>query len=149
MKKRIALLVAAILVLCMMFPSAAFAEERAIEVPPADEIIDGDFAEAFVPDRASLTGSGSISKLSSTSAKCYGVSEIYPANTQLEVKIELQQYRNGSWNTYKSANLAVNGTKCELRKTYTVVSGYYYRVKTTHRAAGEINKYAATKGILF
>ena len=149
MKKRIALLIMAVFMLCALFPTAVFAEERAIEVPPADEIVDADFAEAFTMERAGLTGSARITKMSSTSAKCYGISEISPTNTQLEVQIVLQQYKNGAWNNYKSASKATVGTKCELTKTFTVASGYYYRVKTTHRAVGETNKYATTSGILF
>jgi len=149
MKKRIAMLIVIVAVLCSILPTTAIAEERAIEVPPADEIMDADFAEAFTMERATLTGSAKITKMSSTSAKCYGVSEISPANTSLEVKIVLQQYKNGTWNSYKSASKLVSGTKCELTKTFSVESGYYYRVKTTHMAVGETNKFATTKGILF
>lgn len=149
MKKRIAMLIVIVAVLCSILPTTAIAEERAIEIPPADEIVNADFAEAFTMERSTLTGSAKITKMSSTSAKCYGVSEISPSNTQLEVKIVLQQYKDGTWNNYKSASKVVVGTKCELTKTFDVASGYYYRVKTTHKAVGETMKSATTKGILF
>lgn len=89
----------------------------------------------------SLTRSGSTMNCTGKTV----VNSGYKAN----VAMELQQY-DGGWVTIKSWN-STGGTRAELSKSYSVSSGYSYRLKTTHRAYNSsgslvesIEKYSST-----
>ncbi len=151
MKKKIISLLLAIMILCMAVPALASAEEHKIEVPPADEIApEGTtMVEAVSLTRGNLTGGGSFLKLSSTSAQCHGYSKITTSNSNLKVILYLQQYKNGTWNTYKSISKTIEGTEVALTKVYDVQSGYYYRLQVEHKASGESSTKTITQSVLF
>ena len=150
MRKKILSVLLIVIILCTMMPTFSFAESQTVEVPPADEIIEGaDYAEAMALTRSGLNGSGSITKLSATSALCKGKTTTSSSNVRLTIVIEIQQYKNGEWRSYNTASKTGSGTSVELSKKFTVIDGYYYRVKLTHRASGETTKYSYSKGIFF
>ena len=144
-------------IVAMLFPLTAFATDKIPEVtipestsgtiPPVAEISDNpdyseDFASSIQSDNvqlltrsSSLSGSSSISKLSSTSVRISGSSVCAPSNPAVSVTLVLQAYYSGSWHSLKSIGKSTSGTSVSLSKTYTVTSEYYYRVRGYHSLA--------------
>ena len=95
---------------------------------------------------SSVSGGCSITKLSSSSVQISGYSITSPSDSGLKVTLQLQYYDEG-WHTLVSTNKSVSGTRVDLTKTYTVTTGYYYRVYATHSLSNGTTSTSQTNGI--
>jgi len=80
--------------------------------------------------------------IASGTATVFGKATGYEGTTtKVVVSLELQQYANGSWTTIQSCSETFNNYKGTLEKTYSVNSGYKYRVKATYSGYGNGSSY--------
>ena len=144
-----------------IFPATSFAADKAPEatvsisstdlVPPSSDISDDlNYSEDFSTQlltRTTVSGGCSITRNSSTSVTIAGYSISSSYDPALRVSLSLQAYYNGSWHTLATKVKTVSGTRVNLSQTYTVTSGYYYRVKGYHALADGTSCRTCTSGI--
>ncbi len=71
----------------------------------------------------SIDSSGKVTAETSVT----GTSEV----TSIKATINLQQYKNGSWTTIKTWNESSSSRSLRFSNTYTVSSGYSYKVSSS------------------
>ena len=82
-----------------------------------------------------------LSISSSGTATAIGNASGYQGTTtQIKINLELQQYKNGSWNSLPNANWSQTfpSHRGNLSQTYSVAKGYKYRVKATYYGNGNL-----------
>lgn len=76
-----------------------------------------------------------ITEASSGYVKCYCSTAADATADKIQNDYILQQWDGSSWVTYSSASSSGNNTNQFTSNVYRYVAlGYYYRIKTTHRA---------------
>lgn len=79
-----------------------------------------------------INNSGTNLTRSGNTLTCSGFTYVDPGYTA-KVVVELQKYYSGDWHTIKTWT-AMKSLKASISETYTVTSGYSYRLKCTHSA---------------
>lgn len=128
----------ALLLICMMIP-AAYADAS---MPPADQI-SPDLTHASYswrnPARSTdYTITYVESGISAVSGGLF-VSAVTEVDENIDTVggvITIQRWENGGWSTYYQAYFENYDTyHCEVNRTISAASGYYYRLVVSHTAA--------------
>lgn len=143
MKKRF-FLVAFLLALTFLASCSAALADDGIEVPPAElisdnpnfSIVDWHFNVMPLADKLELTRiTGGISKVDSTHVYIKGVTQTNAVCWQIGGSMDIQQWKNNKWNSYKGVAFTDYDTnEATGTGTYLVASGYYYRLVVGHYA---------------
>lgn len=104
-------------------------------------------SEFTILDATSVSGGCSITKLSSSSVRCFGYSQCPVYDSNLGIQIKLQAYYDGSWHTLQSKYKAVGGTYVSTSQDYSVTPGYYYRTYAIHTIANGTTDTSVTSSI--
>lgn len=124
MKKKIVGILMAV-VICMTIPAVAFA---AGETQITNTVIETQESGGAITPRA-VGGTSSISKVSTTSVRITGTT-VEP--TSARVIVQLQVYKNGSWQNYGSSVSNSGRGRITATKVVTIDRGYKYRTKSVH-----------------
>lgn len=120
MRKKVSVLVLAVLLLCLS-PIQSFAmetDQKTDSVIQPRWVSITDFANSF-----NISGSG----LAQLNTALYARSNI----NKVVITQNLQQYVNGSWKTIKSWTGTFYSSSGYMNKSWYVTSGYYYRMVST------------------
>lgn len=94
----------------------------------------------------------SIGKKSSSSVVVTAVTETNTTAIRVGGAIYVQQWKNNAWRNYTSASFReYDTTRASANRTFSVESGYYYRVKVYHSASddtGTVQAISTTTSIL-
>ena len=94
----------------------------------------------------------SISKSSSTSVTIAATTESNITSLKIGGHMSIEQWKNNAWITYKTtAFWEYNTYRATKSKTFTVPSGYYYRLVVSHIASnsdGTSSKASTTNSVL-
>ena len=130
----------------------AFAQtERALPEVLPEDIVFFDFSQVeMLADAIGRLQNVSSATVGLTISDTGKASVVADCNTYSKCSIslmaELQQYKNNDWTTIKTFYSSANGTFCVLNGSYSVSSGYSYKVKLTIVADKEIvTVYSNTK----
>lgn len=116
-------LISAIIVVCfsLALATTALAATTDTDTPPA----------AMRYTHIDLLSAG-LSINSSGKASCGGIVHATYPDTDITLKVELQQYKNNTWSTIKSWSDSGSGKNTlDVNGEYYVTSGYTYRVVST------------------
>lgn len=125
-------------------------------VPPSGQISgDPNYSEGFSQDSSgfsimaatSVSGGCSITKLSSSSVRCFGYSECPEYDPAIGIVIRLQAYYDGAWHTLQTKTRTIGGTYVSTSQDYSVTPGYYYRTYAIHSIANGTTDTSCTSSI--
>ncbi len=119
-KKFIAIISAILIANLFVLPGAAYTGELKrddIIISPMYTYISNGEATISIDSSGKVTAETSVT----------GTSEV----TSIKATINLQQYKNGSWTTIKTWNESSSSRSLRFSNTYTVSSGYSYRVSSS------------------
>lgn len=86
----------------------------------------------IMPQNIAIINNSRNLTISSGTAYCYGYTQTQ-SGYSAKVKVELQR-KDTTWITIKSWEKTSTGLSTSVDETYSVSSGYSYRLKTTHYA---------------
>lgn len=136
MSKWISKLLAFIMIVTLV-PSAYASES----LPPADQISDNLSFSFYEWENPARSGDFSITHVEagisvvSNGVYVSGMTMVSIPVTVVGGIANIQQWKDGAWQTYTQFYFeAYQASECELSKTVSVPSGYYYRLKITHTA---------------
>ena len=155
MKRIIQLLIATILLLTISI--SAMAETLTppeSDLSPYPDYYYGSWTAGISPMSTDIAISNvtySISKASSTSVNVSASTTANQTATQVGGTMYLQKWENNAWTNIKSQGFWDYGVTSKTGSaTWTVTSGYYYRLRTVHSASLEstVTRTTYTGGIL-
>lgn len=133
-----------IALLCLVFTVSNLQTVEAKALDYEGTVVDGSVLtdQIMAQDETFALGKGTdfyrggtqISKIDSKTVNVYGFTFANHTCDSLDLYLSLEQYKNGTWNTYGIYEFTADNTSALSKsKNVTVERGYYYRVRGYHR----------------